>query len=250
MSLAGKVGLVVGGGRGIGAATVRTLAEQGATVAFSYLKNTQTAEALIQEVRAKGGKVEGWQADAYDPQQIKELVQRTHAGPGHLDILVSSVPSQGLIKPFATFSWEEFIRGVDSELKVVYELCQTVLPVMRQQHSGHIVFVTSAWAKYPNMDGLTSLTPAFAAEVAFVKALAREYGRDCITINTVAPGMVDTDLSKYLPPEVRQQVAAMTPLGRIATAEDVARVVAFLAGDASGFMTGTYVPVSGGLMMD
>jgi 3-oxoacyl-[acyl-carrier protein] reductase len=250
MSLAGKVALVVGGGRGIGAATVRLLVEQGATVAFSYVQNTAAAEALAQTIRANGMKVEFWQADAHDAEQVKALVQRTRDLAGHLDIVINCVPPQGLIKPFATFTWEEFILGVDSELKTAYELAQAAIPLMRDQHAGRLVFVTSAWAKYPNMDCLTSLSPAFAAQVGFVKALAKEIGRDGITVNTVAPGMVDTNLSTQMPPEVRQQVSAITPLGRIASPEDIAQVITFLASDMSGFMTGTYIPVSGGLMMD
>ncbi len=147
-------------------------------------------------------------------------------------------------------SWEDFILASQSELKAAYEIAQAVLPLMRRQHTGHMVFVSSGWAKYPTMAGLCSLAPAFGALVSLVKALAKEFGPDGITVNTVAPGMVDTDLSTQMPPQVRQQVAAMTPLGRIATPEDIARVIAFLASDASGFMTGTYVPVSGGLTMD
>lgn len=250
MTLAGKNALVVGGGRGIGAATVRLLAEQGATVTFNYLQNKAAAENLAQQVRQMGAKVNFWQADAHDPDQVKALVQRAHDSEGHLDIVVKSVPPHGEFKPFSQFTWEEFIRGTDSELKTAFELSQATLPYMRAQRSGHLVFVTSAWAKYPSMDGLTNMTPAFAAEVGFVKALAKEVGSEGITVNTVAPGFVDTDLSRFMPPEVAQQVAASTPLGRVATAEDIARVIVFLASDASNFMTGTYVPVSGGQAMD
>ncbi|MCL4393851.1 MAG: SDR family oxidoreductase [Chloroflexi bacterium] len=121
---------------------------------------------------------------------------------------------------------------------------------MSQQHSGKLVFVTSGWGKYPNMPGLCSLSPAFGAEVSFVKALAREFGPNGITVNAVAPGMVETDLSAGMSPQVRQQISAATPLGRIAMPDDIARVIVFLASDASGFMTGTYVPVSGGMAMD
>jgi len=250
MSLEGKHALVLGGGRGIGAATVRLLAEQGATVAFNYVQNAAAADALAQHVRARGAKVNFWQVDALDAAQVKTLVQRAYELEGHLDIVVKSVPPQGEFKPFSTFTWEEFIRAVDTELKTDFELSQAVLPIMRKQHSGHLVFVTSDWAKHPSMEGLTSFTPAFAAQAGFVRALAKEVGRDGITVNTVAPGLVDTDLSRVMTPEVRQQIAALTPLGRIAAPEDVARVIVFLASDASGFMTGTYLPVSGGLTMD
>jgi 3-oxoacyl-[acyl-carrier protein] reductase len=250
LSLNGKNALVVGGARGIGAATVRTLAEQGATVAFSYMQNTAAAEALTQEMCRTGGNVRGWQADAHDADQVKTLVQQVYASVGHLDILVNCVPPQGEFKLFQEFTWDEFIRGVDSELKVAFEFTQAVLPYMREQRAGHLVFVSSGWAKFPTQPKLTNYTPAFAAVVGFVKALAKEIGPYGITVNTVAPGMVDTDLIKHVPPEARQAMAANTPLGRIATPEDVARVIAFLASDASGFMTGSYIPVSGGLAME
>lgn len=250
MLLAGKNALVVGGSRGIGAATVCRLAAYGATVTFSYLQNATAAEAVAQKARQSGVTVNCWQADAHDADQVKTLVQRAYELENRLDILVNCVPPQGDFKPFEQFTWEEFIRGVDSELKTAFELAQAVLPHMRAQHSGHIVFITSGWAKYPSMVGLTNLTPAFAAQAGFVKALAKEVGPQGITVNTVAPGLVDTDLSHFNGPGVHQWVASSTPLGRVATPEDIAGVIAFLASDASGFMTGTYVPVSGGLAME
>jgi 3-oxoacyl-[acyl-carrier protein] reductase len=247
MALENKVALVMGGGRGIGAATVRLLAAQGAKVIFTYVQNRATAEALAAEVGSKGGRATAQQVDAHDADQVRALVQRICDQDGRLDAVISSVPPHGMIKPFEYFTWDEFIQATTTELKTVFELSRAVLPVMRAQRSGHIVFVTSGWAKYPSMDGLTSLTPAFAAQVGFVRALARECGRDNITVNAIAPGMVDTDLSAQMPEQVRQQVAAITPLGRIAVPDDVARVISFFASDASGFITGTYVPVNGGL---
>ncbi len=250
MLLTGKVALVVGAGRGIGAATARLLAEQGATVAVCYLKNTTAAEALAQSIAERGGKVKLYQADARDADQVRHLVKDVFDLEGRLDIVVHSVPAQGFIKPFLSFEWEDFILAAQSELKAAFEVAHAVLPLMRRQHAGRLVFVTSDWAKHPTMAGLCGLVPAFGALVSLVKALAKEFGPDGITVNTVAPGMVDTELSAQMPPEVRRQVAAMTPLGRVATPEDIAQVIAFLASDASGFMTGTYVPVSGGLTMD
>ena len=235
---------------GIGAASACELAAQGATVVVSYRSNNAAAETLAQSIWAAGRQIVLYQSDAHYADQVQELVQRTYEIAGHIDMLVHSVPSRGLIKPFLTFTWDEFILGIDTEMKSAYETARAMLPLMRQQHSGHLVYVTSDWAKHPSIEGLTSLTPAFAALVGWVKVLAKECGRDGITVNAVAPGMVDTDLSSQMPPQVRQQITAMTPLGRIATPEDIAQVIAFLASDASGFMTGTYVPVSGGLTMD
>ncbi len=154
------------------------------------------------------------------------------------------------MKPFLAFGWEEFILAAQSKLKSCYEIAQAALPIMQRKRAGRFVFMGSAWARYPNLPVLSSLAPAFGAMNSLVKALAKEFGPDGITINAVLPGMVETELSLQMPPEVRQQVAALTPLGRIATPEDVARVIAFLASDASGFVTGVCLPVSGGLTMD
>jgi 3-oxoacyl-[acyl-carrier protein] reductase len=247
--IAGKHALVVGSARGIGAATVRLLAAQGAIVTFSYLQNTAAAQALVHEVRRAGGNVDYYQADAHDAEQVKTLVECAYEPEQRLDIVVNCVPPKGEFKPFAYLTWEEFIRGVESELKADFELAQAVLPLMKAQHAGNLVFVSSAWDKYPSQEGLTSFSAAFAALGGFVRALAKEVGPYGITVNTVAPGLVETDLSQTVPAEVREQVAANTPLNRIATPEDIAGVIAFLASDASRFMTGTYLPVSGGLAM-
>jgi 3-oxoacyl-[acyl-carrier protein] reductase len=246
----GRVALVVGGGRGIGAATARLLAEQGATVALSYVRNAQTAQALGQSIRERGGKVAIYQSDVHDAEQVDKLVQSACDLEGHLDIVVQSAPGQGYIRPFLSLAWQDFVLPAQSKLKACYEIGRAVLPIMRRQHSGHLVIVTSGWARNPSMPGLASLAPAFGAEVSLAKALAQEFGPDGITVNAVAPGMVDTDLSSQMPPEVRAAVIANTPLRRIATPEDIARVIVFLAGEASGFMTGTYVPVNGGIVMD
>ncbi len=250
MDLKGKVALVAGGSRGIGAATTRALAAQGARVIASYAHDAAAAEELAQSIEATGGNVILRQSDARDPEQVSQLVQEAHHLAGHLDIVVHSVPAQGMLKPFPAFTWEEFIRAPQTGLKSAYEIAHAALPLMRAQRSGRLIFVNSDWGRHPNMPGLTSLVLAFGALASLARALAQEFGPDGITVNTIAPGMVDTQLSARLPPEVRQQIAAITPLRRIATPEDVAQVIAFLASDASGFLTGTYIPVNGGVIMD
>jgi 3-oxoacyl-[acyl-carrier protein] reductase len=250
MNFDGKVALVAGGTRGIGAATTRILAEQGATVIASYERDAAAAEALAESIRTSGGKMLPRQSDARDPEQMSRLVQEAHQLTGRLDIVVHSVPARGLIRPFLDFTWEDFILAPQTELKSAYELAHAALPVMRAQRSGHFIFVNSDWGRHSNMPGLTSLVLAFGALASLARALALEFGPDGITVNTIAPGMVETQLSANLPPEVRHQIAAITPLRRIATPEDVARVIAFLASDASGFLTGTYIPVNGGIIMD
>ena len=250
MSIQQRAVLIVGGGRGIGAAAARLLARQGAAVSVSYLSNAATAEALAESIRAQGGRIDIFKSDAQDSEQVRELVKRVYESNGRLDAIVHSAPSQGAIRPISTLSFEEFIGPIESRLKAAYEITRAAIPLMQERHSGRLVFITSGWAKNPSMAGLCALSSAFGAEVSFVKALARELGPSGITVNAVAPGLVETELSARMPESVRQSVVASTPLGRIAAPDDIAGVIAFLAGEESGFMTGTYVPVSGGAAME
>ena len=250
MQLDGKVALVIGGGRGIGAASARVLASQGASVAVNYLQNAASAEQVVAQIRAAGGKAISVQADVLDIGQVAHMVELTHGAYGRLDILVHSASVSAIFKPFAQLSWEEFMRGIDGVLRGVFNSTKAVLPLMQQQHYGRIVYIGSGVGKTPLVPGAISLSTGKAGLVAFAKYIAREYGPYGITANVVAPGMVETDLSAVMPAEHKQRAIAMTPLGRIAQPEDIARVVAFFASDASGFMTGAYAPVNGGMTMD
>ncbi|HLI88085.1 MAG TPA: SDR family oxidoreductase [Ktedonobacteraceae bacterium] len=250
MQLDGKVALVIGGGRGIGAASARVLASQGASVAVNYLQNAASAEQVVAQIRAAGGKAISVQADVLDIGQVAHMVELTHGAYGRLDILVHSASVSAIFKPFAQLSWEEFMRGIDGVLRGVFNSTKAVLPLMQQQDYGRIVYIGSGVGKTPLVPGAISLSTGKAGLVAFAKYIAREYGPYGITANVVAPGMVETDLSAVMPAEHKQRAIAMTPPGRIAQPEDIARVVAFFASDASGFMTGAYAPVNGGMTMD
>jgi 3-oxoacyl-[acyl-carrier protein] reductase len=250
MSLQGKVALIAGGGRGIGAATSRLLASRSASVVVNYLKNAAAAEQMVSEIQLAGGQARAIQADIREQSQAERLVKETLESYGRLDILVDSTASPAIVKPFAQMTWDEFAQGVISELRSVFEITKAVLPTMQQQRSGRIIYVGSGQAKVPSMPGAVGIGTAKGALVSFSRHIAREFGPFGITANVVAPGMVETELSAFLPPEHRQRVTAMTPLGRIARPEDIARVIAFFASDDSGFMTGTYAPVNGGIAMD
>jgi 3-oxoacyl-[acyl-carrier protein] reductase len=248
MSLAGRVALVVGGGTGIGAAAARRLAQDGATVAITYLRNDEAAKSLRESISAEGGRAEIFQSDAHDPDEVGKLVGAVHAIAGRLDVVVLSAPGQGgLFQPLLSLDWDAFISFTTSKLKAAHAFAKAAIPLMTAQGGGRLIFVSSGWATYPNMPGLTNLSAGFAAEVGFLKALAVEVGRSNITVNAVTPGMVETELSANLSDEVRRQVVTATPLGRIAVPDDIAGVISFLASDASRFMTGTCLPVSGGL---
>jgi 3-oxoacyl-[acyl-carrier protein] reductase len=250
MSFQGKVALVAGGGRGIGAATATLLAARGASVVVNYLHNTATASQVVAQILDKGGQALAVQADVRDQQQVESLVQAARDAFGRLDVLVNSSSPAGVFKPFAQICWEEFALGVNNELRAAFTLTKAALPMMQAAHYGRLVYISSGLAKTPSVEGAISIAAAKAGLVAFAKYIAKEYGPAGVTANVVAPSMVETELSTMIPAAHRQQQAAMTPLGRIAQPEDIARVIAFFASDDSEFMTGVSAPVNGGLTME
>ncbi len=250
MTFQGKVALVAGGGRGIGAATATLLAARGASVVVNYLQNAATASQVVAQIHANGGQALAVQANIREKPQVEALVQAARDTYGRIDILVNSSNPSGVFKPFEQITWEEFALGVTNELRAAFLLTKAVLPTMRASHYGRIIYIASGLAKAPSVEGAISIATAKAGLVAFAKYIAKEYGPSGITANVVSPSMVETELSAMIPASHRQRLAAMTPLGRIAQPEDIARVIAFFASDDSGFMTGVYAPVNGGLTME
>ncbi len=248
MNLQGKVALVTGGGRGIGAATAKLLAARGARVAVNYLSNAQAAEGVVTEIRADLGETYAIQADVRDEQQVARLVASVIDTYGRLDILVSNAAMRSRFAPFEQMAWEEFSQRVNDELQAAFRVTQAVLPVMTRQQYGRLVYVGSEHANGPALPGAIAHGTAKAALVTFVKYLAYELGPRGITANVVSPGGVLTEGSAaFLPAAFTQRMAAAIPLGRRARPEDIASVIAFFADDDSGFMTGTCTPVTGGL---
>jgi 3-oxoacyl-[acyl-carrier protein] reductase len=249
-TLSGKVALVAGGGRGIGAATAKLLAARGALVVVNYLKNAAAAKLVVDEIHANGQLAVAIQANVRDPEQVQTMVESIFEDNEHLDIMIDSASPSAFVKPFAEMTWDEFIWGVSSELQAAFELTKAVLPTMQKQRYGRLVYVGSGLAKVPSMQGAISISTGKAGLAAFTRYIAKEYGPYGITANVVSPGLVETELSSGMPAEQRQRIASMTPLGRIAQPEDVARVIAFYASDDSGFLTGTSIPVNGGMNME
>ena len=192
------------------------------------------------------------QADILDAQSCARLVREALKTFGQIDILVDSANMPVVLKPFAAMTtWEEFALAVTGELKGAFEITKAVVPIMQQQHYGRLVYLGSGTATLPMEPALISVGVAKAGIVTFARYLAREYGPDGITVNVVSPGMVNTDWLKAAPQQERQAtMAAMTPLRRIAQPEDIARAIAFFAGDDSRFVTGITTQVNGGVLMD
>ncbi|HLG79267.1 MAG TPA: SDR family oxidoreductase [Ktedonobacteraceae bacterium] len=246
MTVQTRVALVTGASRGIGASVARELATHGIGVIVNYHQNKQAAEAVVNEIAAQGGEALMVQADVQDEVQVEHLVATTLQTYGRIDILVSNASIAHRPASFEEMSWSEFIHKVDGELHAAFALTKAVVPTMKQQQYGRIVYISSEHSIGPAAPGMIANGTAKAALNNFARYIAAEFGPAGITANIVAPGMVETDTSKWVPEVVRQRVLAGTPLQRIAQPEDIARVVAFFASEDSGFMSGTYVPVSGG----
>jgi len=248
MILEGQTALVTGGSRGIGAACCELLAANGAAVGVNYLENKEAADHVVGRIRSAGGKALAVQADARDRAQVDSMVSAVQKELGDVDILVNNANINFPIKPFGEFLWDEMMGKLDGEIGSSFNCCQAVIPGMVKKGMGRIINISSGLSRTPG-DGFVAHTTAKSGLDAFTKALAHELGPQGITVNTVAPGLTETDATSFLPPEAKAGAAAHTPLRRIAQPEDVAGAVLFFASHYSGFITGTWVPVDGGNTM-
>ena len=246
--LEGKVVLVTGASRGIGSATVRLLASQGARVAINYVRSRERAQRAKELIVQDGGVAEVFQADITDPEQVNQMVQEVSARFGQIDVLVVNAAIGFKIQPFVQYPWLDFERKLTDELKAVFFLFQAVIPGMLERGSGSIVAVSSTMSRLPE-NGYTAHSAAKGALDAFVRALAGEVGPGGVRVNTVAPGLTLTDATAPLPRQQKESAAARCPLRRNGLPPDVAGAILFLASDLSRFMTGTYLPVDGGYTM-
>jgi len=244
-----KVALVAGGSRGIGAATSQLLASRGMRVVVNYRSSDADAAAAVEDIHAAGGEAMAVRADVSKPEEVDRLMETVAARWGTVDVLVNTALIPYAIKPFRELSWVEFGGKLQDEMLAAFTLTRAVTPGMIDKGYGRIVHLGTNLARNPR-EGMIALGASKAAVTAFARYVAQELGPHGITVNVVSPGMVGTQISTTVPEAVRDRIIAATPLGRIAQPEDVARVIAFYADDASGFMTGTSAPVNGGLAMD
>lgn len=248
MILAGKVALVTGASRGIGAASALLLAGNGAAVAVNYFKSQDAADAVVDRIQSGGGKAFAVKADVRDAGQAGEMVRETEKTLGPVDILVNNASIGFPVKPFVEFTWEEMEAKLTGEIGAAFNCCQAVVPGMLERGSGSIINISSGLSRSPG-DGFVAHTTAKSALDAFTRALAHELSPRGITVNTVAPGLTETDATSWLPQEAKDGYAAHVPLRRVGMPNDVAGAVLFFASDYSGFTTGSYLPVDGGAIM-
>ncbi|MEH3086508.1 MAG: SDR family oxidoreductase [Xylophilus ampelinus] len=254
MKFQGKVVLVTGAGRGIGAAVATAFAREGATVAVNYLSDTAAAERTVAACRAAGGDAWAVQADVGDAAAVRDMVEGVCAEAGRIDAVVNNAFRPYAFDPerralFDDLEWPAYQAQFDGAVGAAFHVCRAALPVFRRQAAGCIVNVASNLVEHPVVP-YHDYTTAKAALVAFSRNLAAELGPFGIRVNCVAPGLVHpTQGSSGTRESFRESLMAATPLRRLARPEDIAGPVLFLASDWSGFMTGQVLFVDGGLVM-
>ncbi|MDQ2671491.1 MAG: 3-oxoacyl-[acyl-carrier-protein] reductase [Actinomycetota bacterium] len=242
-----RVAVVTGGGRGIGRAVAVRLAREGANVAISYRSNDVAAEEVAEEVRAAGAKCEIFKGDVASPEDVDALFKGVGEAFGPVEILVNNA---GLTRDnlMMRMKESEFDEVLTTNLKGTYLCTRAALRPMIRARWGRIVNVSSVVGLVGNA-GQANYAASKAGIIGFTKSVAREVAQRGITANVVAPGYVETELTRSLSEEIKDQIRDQVPAGRFAEAEEVAEVVAFLAGEGAGYITGQTVAVDGGMTM-
>src|SRR5580693_1189999 len=238
-----KVALVTGGSRGIGAAIAKRLAADGATVAITYTKGADAAESVVKEIERAGGKAIAIQADAADADASKEAVEKTVATFGRLDVLVNNAGT-AIPKRFEETTLEEMDRVIDINVRGTLVATQAALKHMKS--GGRIIMIGSSVGERVLTPGLVAYSATKGAVKMFTQGLSREVGSRGITVNNVQPGPIDTDLNPAAGDWAVPQKAT-TALGRYGQVEEVAALVAFVAGPKSSYITGANLTVDGGM---
>ena len=244
LGLGGKVAIVTGGSRGIGAAVSLELARQGCDVALTYRGRVDAAQAVAKRIEEMGRRSLPLQADVADFTASEETMQHLLEKLGRLDILVcnAGITADGVVWKMTEKQWDSVL---DTNLKGYFNYNRVAARIFKDQRSGKIVNITS-------INGIrgkfaqSNYSASKAGNIALTKALAKELGKCNINVNAVAPGMVMTEMAQEIPPEFLNGAVKETVLGRIATVEDVSHVVAFLCSDYARHITGEVIKVDGG----
>jgi len=241
-SLDGKIALVTGGSRGIGAAIARRLAADGANVAITYTKGADAAASLVKEIERSGRKAIAIQADAADAAAVEAAVEKTVATFGRLDVLVNNAGT-AIPKTFEETTLKELDRVLDINIRGVFIATKAALKHMK--NGGRIISIGSCVGERILAPGLVPYSATKGAVKMFTQGLSREVGGRGITVNNVQPGPIDTDLNPASGDWAAPQ-KAVTALGRYGKADEVAALVAFVAGPESSYITGANLTVDGG----
>ena len=242
-----RVAIVTGGSRGIGRAIALALGSAGGTVIVNYNRSADAAQQVVADIEAAGGQAEAVQADVSDADQAAALVKHAKDEYGKLDILVNNAGTtrDNLI---ARMKVEDFDAVIDTNLRSAWAMSKAASRLMMRARYGRIINITSV-SGIAGQAGQTNYAASKAGLIGLTKSLAREMASRGVTVNAVAPGFIETDMTSDLPEDVAKQLDDQIPLGRWGAPEDVAHAVAFLASEQAGYITGAVLSVDGGLVM-
>ena len=245
--LGGRTAVVTGGARGIGRSIAMELARQGASVLISYRREELLANAVAGNIRALGAECSSVRVDVRNAEDLEGLFEEARQGYGGVDILVNNagVTEDGLVMRMSEEAWD---KVVETNLKGTFLATRLALRHMTRARWGRIINITSVAGIMGNA-GQANYAAAKAGIIGFTKAVAREVASRQVTVNAVAPGFVLTDMTADLSDEQKNAILSLIPLGRHAEPDDISPLVAFLASDAAGYITGQTLHVDGGLVM-
>ena len=244
MEFEGKVALITGGSMGIGTAISLDLAKNGANVALTYRSHESEALAIAGEIESMGRKAKAYRIDVSEFDAVQTLVEAVIKEFGRLDILINNAGMNwdGVVWKMTEEQWDKVI---DVDLKGTFNFVRAVAPLFREQKSGKIINITSINGLRGKF-GQSNYSAAKAGTIGLTKTVAREMGKYNVNVNSVAPGMILTDMFKDLPEEFKQKAADETVFNRLGYPEDVAHLVTFLASEKSRHITGEVIKVDGG----
>ncbi len=245
--LDGQVALVTGASRGIGRAIAERLARDGAAVIINFVQNQAAAEEVLEQIQADGGQAALCRFDVGDGAAVTTAVQEVLELRGKIDILVNNA-GMSIDTLLVRLKADEWTQVLNANLTGVFLCTKAVTRSMMRQRSGRIINLTSVVAQTGNT-GQAAYSAAKAGVIGFTKTMAKELASRSITVNAVAPGFIETDMTRSLPEEAKTGYLSHIPVGRWGTVEEVADVVAFLANPGAGYITGQVINVNGGMYM-
>jgi 3-oxoacyl-[acyl-carrier protein] reductase len=247
MTLTGKIAVVTGGSRGIGKAVCLRLARMGATVVVNYVSRPDAAQETVAAIKEAGGAAAAYQFDVANGQQVQAAFKQIQADFGRIDILVNNagITRDGLVAMMKEEAWDEVLG---TNLKGAFNCIKAVSRPMMKQRWGRIVSIASVIGFAGNA-GQANYAAAKAGMVGLTRSVARELASRGVTVNGVAPGYIETDMTRELSAEVTEKIKAEIPMNSLGSVEDVAAAVAYLVSEEARYVTGQFIHVNGGMFM-